>query len=157
MKHITWFRAASVLLVLFFTGHTVGGMFSEASMGPEADAVFGSMKTVHFDFNGSDATWYGFWFGFGILTSVFLLFSAFTAWKLDGVKPESWPVVSGIAWALVGSQAANALLSWKYFFAGPGVMATLISALLVVGAVRKQQASARANAPGQAPGLAPQR
>jgi hypothetical protein len=143
MRFVTPFRIATYLLVLFCVAHTAGGMLGQKSMGPAADAVFASMKSVHFTFNGADATWYGMWFGFGMMASVFLAFSAIAAWQLDRVTPEHWPAVSVIAWALVVSQACNAVVSWLYFFAGPGTFATAITLLMAVGALRKGKALTR--------------
>jgi hypothetical protein len=135
VKYFSPFRIATYLLVIFCAMHTAGGMLAQKSLGPESDAVFASMKAVHFNFNGADCTWYGFWFG--LMASVFLLLSAVVAWQLDKVGRESWPKVSVIAWALVVAQALNAVLSWRYFFAGPGVFSTVITILLAVGALRK--------------------
>src|SRR5688572_23263628 len=104
-------------------------MLGQKSLGPESDAVFSAMKSVHFTFNGADSTWYGFWFGFGLMASVFLAFSALIAWQLDKVPPASWPAVSLIAWGFVAAQACNAALSWAYFFAGPGIFATVVTVL----------------------------
>jgi len=128
---------------VFFAGHTAGGMLSQKSIGPGADAVFHAMKTVQFNFKGAICTWYGFWFGFGLMVSAFLLFSAIAAWQLDKVPPESWPLVSTIAWALAASQVCTAVLSWAYFFAGPGLVATAVALLLGAGAFRKQMQVAR--------------
>jgi hypothetical protein len=137
MKYLSPYRIAAYLLVLFCAGHTAGGMLSQQSFGPESDAVFASMKAVHFSLNGASVTWYGFWFGFGLMVSVFLLFSALVAWQLDKVEPANWPAVAVIAWTLVASHVCNAVLSWTYFFAGPGVLATVIAVLLGAGAWRK--------------------
>ena len=138
MKYLSPFRIATYLLVLFFLGHTGGGMLAQKSLGPAADTVFAAMKAVHFDFNGSDCTWYGFWFGFGLTASVFLLLSAVIAWQLDQVNQEQWPAVSVIAWALVASHVVNTVLSFKYFFVGPGVFGTAVVSLMTVGSLRKQ-------------------
>ncbi len=132
MKYFTVYRIAAYLLVLFCVGHTAGGMRSHKSLGSAADAVFASMKAVHFNFNGGDCTYYGFWFAFGLMVSVFLLFSAVVAWSLDRVN------VPLIAWALFVSHVANAVLSWAYFFAGPGVLSTVIAALFGIGALRRR-------------------
>ncbi len=137
MKHVTPLRLASVLLVVFSALHTAGGMLAQKSLGPESDAVFEAMKRVHFEFNGSDSTWYGFWFGFGLTASVFLLLSAVIAWQLDRVPASEWPRVSVIAWALCASHVVNTVLAWKYFFAGPGVFGILITSSIAVGAVLK--------------------
>jgi hypothetical protein len=142
MRYLSPYRLASYVLILFWAGHTAGGMFPK-SLGPEADAVFASMKAVQFNFNGTPCTWYGFWFGFGLMASVFLLLSVLMAWQLDRVPPESWPAVSVMAWALVGAQVCNAILSWIYFFAGPGFLATGAVFLLGAGALRKQSAATR--------------
>ena len=139
MKNITAFRSASVLLFIFCLMHTGGGMLAQKSLGPASDAVFEAMKRTHFDFNGADCTWYGFWFGFGLTASIFLLLSAIVAWELERVPSELWPRLQVIAWAFVVSHVANTVLAWKYFFAGPGVFGVLISLLLVVGTVRKSR------------------
>jgi hypothetical protein len=135
MKWLSPFRLATYLLVLFCAGHTFGGMLGQKSLGPESDAVFSMMKSVHFNFNGADCTWYGFWFAFGLMSSVFLLLSAVISWQLD--RAESWRSVHLIAWALVLSHAANTYFSWRYFFVGPGVFSTLITLLLGFGSWRR--------------------
>jgi hypothetical protein len=137
MRFLTPYRIAAYVLVLFCIGHTAGGMLGQKSLGMASDAVFASMKAVTFDFNGSTCTWYGFWFGFGMTASIFLLLSALLAWQLDAATPQSWPVLAPVAWGLVVAQALNTVISWKYFFAGPGVFGILITALLAVGAWRK--------------------
>jgi len=142
MKHITPFRVASVLLFVFCLMHTGGGMLAQKSLGPASDTVFEAMKRVHFDFNGADCTWYGFWFGFGLTASIFLLLSALVAWELERVPNELWPRLGLIPWAFVVSHAANTVLSWKYFFAGPGVFGVVISLLLAAGTLRKSRRAA---------------
>lgn len=150
MKYLDVYRIATYLLVLFCVLHTGGGMLAQKSLGSESDAVFSAMKTVHFNFNGSDCTWYGFWFAFGLTTSVFLLFSAVVAWTLAATKPAHWSSVAPIAWALFASHAFHVFLSWRYFFAGPGVFSTVITVLLGIGAFHKSHASAAANRPATA-------
>ena len=142
MKHITAFRSASLLLFIFCLMHTGGGMLAQKSLGPASDAVFEAMKSVHFDFNGADCTWYGFWFGFGLTVSIFLLLSAFVAWQFERVPDEHWPSLELISWAFVVSHVGNTVLAWKYFFAGPGVFGTIISLLLAVGTLRKSRRAA---------------
>jgi hypothetical protein len=141
VKYLGVYRIATYLLVLFCLGHTAGGMLEQKSLGPESDAVFSSMKAVHFNFNGADCTWYGFWFALGLTTSVFLLLSAVVAWTLAATKPDHWSSVAPIAWALFASHAFNVFLSWRYFFAGPGAFSTVITALLGVGAFQRSRAA----------------
>jgi hypothetical protein len=141
LRYLTPYRLAAFVLSLFFVAHTSGGMLAQKSLGPQSDAVFAAMKSVRFDFNGAICSWYGFWFGFGLMVSVFLLFSAVMAWQLDKVPPETWSSVSVLAWALVLAHLCNAILSFAYFFAGPGFLASGVTLLLGAGALRKQSAA----------------
>jgi heme A synthase len=145
MKHlVTPYKVATYLLLLFFMGHTFGGMLSQASMGPASDQVFEAMKTVHFDFRGSDSTWYGFWFGFGLMASAYLLLTAFITWWLDRVPPKQFRLFAPIAWGLTAAQAATAVLSILYFFSGPATFGILITVFIAVGTVRKSRLAASA-------------
>jgi hypothetical protein len=141
-RFFTPYRLATYLLLVFCLGHTAGGMLGQKSMGAAADSVFAAMKSVHFQFNGADVTWYGMWFAFGLTASIFLLLSAVTAWQLDQVPAQAWPAVRPIAWALVVAQAANTVLSFEYFFLGPGILGVLITALLTAGASGARRAAA---------------
>jgi len=137
VKHFTLFRLAAYLTFLFCAGHTAGGMLAQKSLGPASDLVFFAMKATHFDFNGADCTWYGFWFGFGLTVSAFLVLVGVTALVLDRVTPEAWPQVQVLAWALIVAMAFNAVIAWRYFFAGPTAFSVIIVALLVAGTIRK--------------------
>jgi len=138
MKYLGPFRVATYLTVLFFLGHTGGGMLAQKSLGPESDAVFAQMKSVQFTFNGATCTWYGFWFGFGLLFSAFLAFSAVVSWHFSTISPENWPPVALIAWGLFAMHVIGAVLGFAYFGLAPGVSASLIAVLIAIGAVRKR-------------------
>jgi hypothetical protein len=140
MKWLRPYRLATYVLVLFCAGHTAGGMLAQKPISPAADGVFALMKSTHFNFNGGDSTWYGFWFAFGLVASVFLLLSAIIAWQLDHAR--DWPQVALIAWALFAAHVANAVLTWRYFFPGAGILATLAALFLGIGAWRKQSSAA---------------
>ena len=141
MKRITPFRIAAVLLILFCVGHTGGGMLAPKSLGPESDVVFAQMRAVHFRFNGADCTWYGFWFGFGLTVSLFLLSSAIIVWQLDKLPRAAWGSASVIAWSLIAAHAANTVLSWRYFFMGPAIFGAAITGLMTWGTIRKSSTS----------------
>jgi hypothetical protein len=149
MGYISFYRVAAFVLMLFCTGHTIGGMLQQKSLGPEADAVFDSMKAVEFNFNGAICTWYGFWFGFGLTASIFLVLSAIITWQLDNVPPEQWHLTSIIAWGLVTAHSANAILTWAYFFTGASLLSTGVTMLLAAGALQKQSQTALAHSQKQ--------
>lgn len=152
MRFFTPFRLAGYLAILFCAGHTFGGMLAQSSLGVAADEVFGAMKATHFRFNGADCTWYGFWLGFGLIVSIFLLLVAWAAFVLDGVSHAVWSQLAPLAWGLVVAMLFNGIVSWRYFFAGPTILSVLIAALLTLGAIRKRRllASSSGSALGRA-------
>lgn len=142
------YRVAAVVLLVFCFFHTVGGMLSHGSNGVAADAVLAAMKRVHFDVFGAECSYYGFYFGFGMTTSVFLLLAAGMAWFLGGMSPEGLRQVAPLAWMLFASQVVLAVLCWAYFFPPPGVFATAAAALTFVGALRSRSRPEPAMAAG---------
>src|SRR5690242_18799904 len=105
-KYLNPLRLAAVLLVLFCVGHTTGAVISTPHFGTASDAVLEAMVTVHFDVQGSQCTWFGFYEGFGWLVSVFFLFSAFVAWVLAGVPRAERRSLAILVWALFASHLA---------------------------------------------------
>ncbi|KAK8147720.1 hypothetical protein G3M48_001143 [Beauveria asiatica] len=132
MPAITPYRVAAGLLAVVFTGHTIGAVLTEPSVGLDGDVVFASMKAVSFNFYGSTRTWHGFYLAFSITQSLWLAFTAFITWQLDRVPDAAWPHVAAIGWALVGVNAAQAVLCWMYFFIAPSLFSTAATALLLV-------------------------
>jgi hypothetical protein len=141
MRYPLLFRIAAVVLALFFAGHTFGGMIMQKSMGPASDVVFASMKTVHFDFNGSSRTWYDFWFGFGLTASVFLAFSTFASWHFGRLPASAWPAVGSLVWGLCAACGALSALSFLYFFVGPGLFGAVAALLIGLGGLSMRSAA----------------
>jgi hypothetical protein len=101
MKASVFYRIASVLLVLFAVGHTLGFRQSDPSWG--VDGLLSSMRSIHFDAQGFSRTYWDFFSAFGLFFSVFLLFAAVLAWLLARLPAETLARVRSIAWALAVS------------------------------------------------------
>ena len=128
----SWFyRIASVLLVLFAAGHTLGFRQTDSRWG--VDSLITSMRTIHFDVQGFDRTYYDFFVGFGLFVSVFLLFAAVLAWQLGGMPKETLKRIPLITWGLTFCFVVITFLSWKYFFIVPVVFSSAITLCLVLG------------------------
>jgi len=86
MKASLLYRIASVLLLLFAIGHTLGFRQSDPAwgVGPPIDL----MRSIHFDAQGFSRTYWDFFSAFGLFFSVFLLFPAVLAWQLGGLPAE---------------------------------------------------------------------
>ena len=134
-RHFSLYRICSYFLIVFCALHTFG-LLSRASYGPGVDTVRSLMDTAGFTIMGSSVTWGGMYLGFGLLFSVFLLFSAFLAWYMGGLTGKGAAPFLPVGWALLVTFALVAGVSWAYFFIAPGAMATLIALLMAVGNVR---------------------
>jgi hypothetical protein len=129
-RYFNPFRLATYLLILYCAGHTWGTILSTPHFGEASDAVAYAMKSVHFNVQGFECTWFGFYVGFGLLVSIFFLCSAAVTWFLGGLARSEQRGLAPITWALFLSYLASAVIAWAYFFVAPGVFSTLIAALL---------------------------
>ncbi len=132
MRAPIFYRISSVLLLLFAAGHTLGFRKTDPKWG--VDSLIGSMRSVRFDAQGFNRTYWDFYVGFGLFVSVFLVFAAVLAWQMGGLAPETLALMRGPAWALVICFAAVTILSWRYFFIAPIVFAILITVCLTAAA-----------------------
>ena len=126
------YRIASVLLLLFAIGHTLGFTKTDPKWGVEV--LVGSMRSIHFDAQGFSRSYWDFFVGFGLFVSVFLLFSAAFAWQLGSVRRENLASMRGIAWVFAGCFIAVAFLSWRFFFAVPIIFSVAIALCLIAAA-----------------------
>jgi hypothetical protein len=117
LKASILYRIASVLLLLFAAGHTVGFLQIDPKWG--VDSMVTAMRSIHFDVQGSNRTYWEFYVGFGLFVSVFLVFSAVLTWQLGGLPTGTLALMRGTAWSLVICFGALAILSWRYFFIIP--------------------------------------
>jgi hypothetical protein len=117
LKASILYRIASVLLLLFAAGHTVGFLQIDPKWG--VDSMIMAMRSIHFDVQGSNRTYWEFYVGFGLFVSVFLVFSAVLTWQLGGLPTGTLALMRGTVWALVICFGGLAILSWRYFFIIP--------------------------------------
>src|SRR5437868_10572284 len=132
MKTSVLYRVASVLLVLFAAGHTLG--FRQNNPDWKADAVLGLMRSVHFNALGFNRTYWDFFSAFGFFFSAFLAFAAVLAWQLSSLPAETLARVRSIAWALAICFVAVTALSWRFAFTIPIVFSAVITVCLIAAA-----------------------
>jgi hypothetical protein len=132
MKASVFYRIAAVLLLLFAAGHTLGFRQSDPKWG--VDALLGSMRSIHFDVQGFNRSYWDFYVGFGLFVSVFLVFAAILAWQLGGVPVEILASMRIITWAFAFSFIVVVFLSWRFFFAVPVAFSVVITVCLVSAA-----------------------
>ena len=130
MRPTVLYRIAALLLFLFACGHTAGFLtFKPASA--DGMAAMNAMNGVAFDFEGNSRTFGGFYTGFGLTVTAYLLFSAFVAWHLGRLAAQQPGAAVPLAWALVAVQLVSLALSVRYFFIVPVIFSALVIACLV--------------------------
>ena len=132
MKASLLYRIASVLLLLFAIGHTLGFRQSNPEWG--AGSLIDAMQSIHFDAQGFSRTYWDFFSAFGLFFSVFLLFAAVLAWQLGGLPADIFARMRRTAWALAIGFAAVTALSFRYAFTSPIVFSTMITMCLIAAA-----------------------
>ena len=132
MKASVLYRIASVLLLLFAAGHTLGFRQIDPRWG--VDGLVHSMQTVQFNVNGSDRTYWDFFVGFGLFVTVLLLFASIVAWQFASLPSGALGGMRMSVWGFAGCFAVVAYLSWRYFFAVPIVFSIVIFLCLVAAA-----------------------
>ncbi len=123
------YRIAAVLFVIFAAGHTVGFLrFRPTS--PEGRAVWDSMHTVRVQLGRGSFTYGGFYVGFGLYNTVFLVFSAVLAWHLSNVAATTPQAIGLLGGAFCVTQVAGAVLCWRYFAPPPVILSVVIAVCL---------------------------
>jgi hypothetical protein len=128
------YRIASVLLLLFAVGHTLGFRQSDPTWG--VDALLGSMRSIHFNVQGFSRTYWDLFLAAGFSVGVFYLFSAVLAWQLGGLRAETLAAMRATVWALALCFAAITFVSWRYLFIFPFVFSIVITLFLTAAAWR---------------------
>ena len=77
MKASMFYRIAAVLLLLFAIGHTLGFRQSDPAWG--VDALLGSMRSIHFEVQGFNRTYWEIFEAAGFSVGVFYIFAAILA------------------------------------------------------------------------------
>ncbi|MGE5736644.1 MAG: LIC_13387 family protein [Acidobacteriota bacterium] len=132
MSASMFYRIAAVLLLLFAVGHTLGFRQSDPQWG--VDALLASMRSVHFEVQGSNRTYWDLFVAAGFCVGIFYLFAAILAWQLARLPAATLALMRGIAWAFAACFAAVTVVSWKYLFMLPVAFSILITLSLSAAA-----------------------
>jgi hypothetical protein len=132
MRASMLYRIAAVLLLLFAAGHTLGFRQSDPAWG--VDSLLASMRSIHFDVQGFNRSYWDLFQAAGFSVGVFYLFAAILAWQLGGLPAASLKLMHGTAWAFALCFAAITVVSWRYLFILPIAFSIVITICLTVAA-----------------------
>jgi hypothetical protein len=140
MKSTWLYRIAAILLILFATAHTFG-FLKFVPPTSEGRAVLDGMNTVSLQ-PGSVYTFGGFYRGFGLFATAYLLFSAYLAWYLGSlarrlsvatapgaaIPATGVPMPPGsLPWVFFALQLVSLAITWMYFPAPPIISSALVA------------------------------
>ncbi len=92
------------------------------------------MRSIHFDVQGFNRTYWDIFEAAGFSVGVFYLFAAILAWQLGGLPAATLALLRGTAWAFAICFAAITVVSWRYLFIVPIAFSTVIALCLAVAA-----------------------
>jgi len=132
MRASMLYRIAAVLLLLFAAGHTLGFRQSDPTWG--VDSLLFSMRSIHFDVQGFNRSYWDLFEAAGFSVGVFYLFAAILAWQLGGLPAASLALMRGTLWAFAVCFAAITLVSWRFLFILPIAFSIVITICLAAAA-----------------------
>ena len=120
-------RIASIISLLFTTGHSMGGLKKWSPMGN--NEVLRSMTTVHFDAMGVNRSYLDFFMGFGWSITAAMLLQTVLLWQMASLarNNEVRPMIAAFALATL----ASAALAWRFLFPLPALFCLVLLAVLI--------------------------
>ena len=94
------------------------------------------MLNVHFALRDGSFTYGGFYNGFGLSVSVYLLFAAFLAWHLGSLAARDPKAIGMLGWAFCAMELAQLAICATYFFLPPIVFTAVVALCLGAAAWR---------------------
>jgi len=132
MKASLLFRIASVLLILFAVGHTLGFRRVDPRWG--IDPLIAQLRSTHFAVQGFSRSYLDFFTGFGLFVTILLLFAAMLSWQVGGLPKEVLSIIPLITWGLAICFVLVTALSYRYFFLVPVIFSGVITVCLILAA-----------------------
>jgi hypothetical protein len=126
------FRIASVLLILFALGHTLGFRRVDPRWG--VDSLINQLRSTHFNVQGFSRSYWDFFTGFGLFVTILLLFAAIVSWQLGGLPGVSLAAMPLATWSLAICFVVVTVLSYQYFFIVPVIFSGVIAVCLILAA-----------------------
>lgn len=137
----TLFRIATVLLGVFFFGHTVGGMLMPTSHGPEEDAALAGLAAYRFNVMGFERSHAEFYRGEGFYLSLAIALFAAMCIQLGSLSVEQPRLALRLAWLPAAFCLGSTLLCITYFFTAPLMMSGLAFLAIVAAMLRLRSAT----------------
>jgi hypothetical protein len=128
-------RICSILFFGLMIGHMYGYPWASSYLPQEVQLV-GLMKTTDFVFAGEHQTYWGLYYGWGILIGVLLLMTAIILWlvsDLAQLAPRRVAIITGVV-SLVS--LIGCCISFRFFYIPPAVCFAVLAVVLLAATVQ---------------------
>jgi len=143
MSAVTWLRIASALAAVQGIAHGTLVISARPRHGAAETAVVEAMKANYFNFGGGLRSYWGFYFGYGLMVAVFCVVESVLFWQLARIATTNAGLARPIIWLFVFANLVHAALATRYFFWAP-----VVFDILVIGALCAALMAARRGDPG---------
>jgi hypothetical protein len=132
----TQLRIAAILALIQYLAHAV--LFLRAkeqkpSQGREEIELIERMKSLRWNFQGFQRSYWNFYFGYGLLAILWGIIEIVLLWQLAAIAAVSSVSIGPIVATLVAANIAHGVLTLRYFFLVPVVFDVLIAIVLTFG------------------------
>jgi hypothetical protein len=135
----SWLRIASIIALIFATGHALGGINHWSPLGD--NPVLQSMQTVHFEIMGVRRSYFDFYVGFGHSLTVMMVLQAVVLWQLAVLAGTNAVVVRPIVAAIGVATAVGGVIAWRFIFPVPALFSLGLVACLALAYVATYRAT----------------
>ena len=135
MKPKVWLRIAAGLQAFGTVGHNLATLSTKPTHGAPEQAVFDAMRGFQFDIMGSTRSTWDFYRGYQFSTTVTFVLTVALLWSLSNTSSSAPREAKPLVLALLIAQLFSVMIGWEFFFAGPGVVGSLIAICLTLAMV----------------------
>jgi len=135
MKPRIWLRIAAGLQAFGTVGHNLATLNPQPTHGAPEQAVFDAMRGFKFEIMGSTRSTWDFYRGYQFSTTVTFVLVVALLWLLSNTSSRAPREAKPLVLALLIAQLCSVAIGWEFFFAGPGVVGSLIAICLTLAMV----------------------
>ena len=135
MKPKIWLRIAAGLQAFGTLGHNLATLSTKPTHGAPEQAVFDAMRGFQFDIMGSTRSTWDFYRGYQFSTTVNFVLTMVLLWLLSNMSSRAPREARPLVLTLLIAQLFNVAIGWEFFFAGPGIVGSLIAICLTLAMV----------------------
>lgn len=128
-------RVSAILFVGLVVGHMSAYPWASTRVAEQSQLV-GSMKAVDFVFAGEHQTFWGLYFGWGVLVAVLLITMAIILWLLSDLAPLAPRRVGTVTGLVALLCLIGCYISFRFFFVPPAVFFAVASVVLLTATVQ---------------------